>query len=486
MKARQVLLFIIASIASLALIGFFFPREGLKMGSFTLEFIHPSDILKKDTTTKVDINLVLEQENYMQNEEIRNLSDSIRVLEDFAEKSPLRIRYPEDNPKYLFQLYSMLDRARKENKTVRIIHYGDSQIEIDRISDVIRKDLQEKFGGIGPGLIPAIQTIPSRSVSQSFSGNLSRYAVYGTASDRASHRRYGIMAMMAELKGEANIQFTTRGDAYTSAKNYTKIRLIVGNNEGPFTATLSTGNSNLGSKSIETSKNGVSILTWETQNPIRSANLSLNGKADIYGIGLDGKSGIALDNVPMRGCSGTIFTGISKESMTTAFKQMDTKLILLQFGGNMMPQINNKERIEWYGEQMAKQIQLLKEINPDAFFIFIGPSDMSKNIKGNMETWPYLEDVNNELQKVALENGIAFWNMFEAMGGKNSMPEWVKANPSLATSDYIHFTSRGANRIGEMFITAFMNDYQIYKIVEKYKSSKENKKTRNLIKNDKK
>ena len=162
MKARQVLLFIIASIASLALIGFIFPTEGIKIGDFTLEFIHPSEITKKDTTTKVDINLVLEQENYMQNDEIRNLSDSIRVLEDFAENNPLRIRYPEDNPKYLFQLYAMLDQTKKENKLIRIIHYGDSQIEIDRISDVIRKNLQAKFGGIGPGLIPAIQTIPSR------------------------------------------------------------------------------------------------------------------------------------------------------------------------------------------------------------------------------------------------------------------------------------------------------------------------------------
>lgn len=484
MKARQVLLFIIVSIASLALIGFFFPKEGIKIGDFALEFIHPSEILKKDTSTKVDINLVLEQENYMQNNEIRDLSDSIRVLEDFADNSPLRIRYPENNSKYLYPLYEMLDNAKKEKKTIRIIHYGDSQIEIDRISDVIRRDLQEVFGGFGPGIIPAIQTIPSRSVSQSFSGDLIRYSVYGNAANRASHHRYGIMAMMAELNGEASIQFGTRNDAYSNAKTFTKIRLIVGNNEDSFSATLSARNTDLGTKSIESSKKGISILIWEIQNPIRNANLSLHGKADIYGICLDGKSGVALDNIPMRGCSGTIFTRISKESMSDAYSQIDTKLILLQFGGNMMPQINNVERIEWYGEQIAKQVQLLKDINPNAYFIFIGPSDMSKNIKGNMETWTYLEEVNNELQKVALENGIAFWNMFEAMGGKNSMPEWVKASPSLATTDYIHFTSRGANRIGEMFITAFMNDYQIYKILKKYKSSQESKKSRNPIKND--
>ncbi len=476
MKARQVLFFILASISLLALLGYFFPKDGIKIGSYTLEFIHPSEIIKEDTVSKVDIHNVLDQGNYLESDEIKSLTDSIRILEEFAELSPLRIRFPENNNKYLFPLFSVLDNAKKDKKTIRIIHYGDSQIEIDRISDIIRQELQQKFGGSGPGMIPAIQTIPSRTVSQSFTGNLTRYSVYGSSADRATHRRYGIMAMMSELNGEANISFRTRGEAYSNAKKFSKIHLIIGNNENQFSARLSSGNSDFGVKTVENSKNGISVLTWDLGNAISNASLNLAGKADIYGICLDGKWGITFDNIPMRGCSGTIFTGIAKESMSEAYKQTNTNLIIMQFGGNMMPQISGIKRVEWYGEQMAKQIQYMKEVHPDALFIFIGPSDMSRNIKGNMETWPYLEEVNSQLEKTALDNGIAYWNMFEAMGGKNSMPEWVKSQPALATTDYIHFTARGANKIGELFVTALMNNYQIYSIIDQYKTSKETKK----------
>lgn len=478
MKARQVLFFILTSISLLALLGYFFPKDGIKVGSYTLEFIHPSEIIKEDTVSKVDIHNVLDQGNYLNSEEVQSLTDSIRILENFAENSPLRLRLPDDNSQYLFPLFHLMDNSKKNKQTIRIIHYGDSQIEIDRISDIIREELQKKFGGIGPGMIPAIQTIPSRTVSQSYTGNLTRYSVYGSSADRATHRRYGIMAMMSELNGEANINFRTRGEAYSKAKKFSKIHLIIGNNENQFSARLSSGSSDFGVKTVESSKSGITLLTWDLGNAISSANLNILGKADIYGICLDGKWGVAFDNIPMRGCSGTIFTGIAKESMSEAYKQTNTNLIIMQYGGNMMPQISGMNRVEWYGEQMAKQIQYLKEVHPEALFIFIGPSDMSRNIKGNMETWPYLEEVNNQLQKTALDNGIAYWNMFEAMGGKNSMPEWVKSQPALATTDYIHFTPRGANKIGELFVTALMNNYQIYSIIEQYKTSKESKKTK--------
>ena len=43
------------------------------------------------------------------------------------------------------------------------------------------------------------------------------------------------------------------------------------------------------------------------------------------------------------------------------------------------------------------------------------------------------------------------------------MSRWVKAKPALAGSDYIHFTPRGADRMGEMFTNALMVYYEYYK-----------------------
>ena len=53
--------------------------------------------------------------------------------------------------------------------------------------------------------------------------------------------------------------------------------------------------------------------------------------------------------------------------------------------------------------------------------------------------------------------------MYEVMGGKNSMPKWVDADPSLAASDYIHFSPKGAKKIAEEFNTKLFEMYNAYK-----------------------
>jgi hypothetical protein len=50
------------------------------------------------------------------------------------------------------------------------------------------------------------------------------------------------------------------------------------------------------------------------------------------------------------------------------------------------------------------------------------------------------------LRKMAHEEQIAYWSMYNAMGGENSMVKWVEIG--LAGSDYVHFTRSGANKIG--------------------------------------
>ena len=71
------------------------------------------------------------------------------------------------------------------------------------------------------------------------------------------------------------------------------------------------------------------------------------------------------------------------------------------------------------------------------------------------------------MKNTALASGAGFWNMYEVMGGENSMIQWVKNNPALATPDYIHFTPRGADRIAEMFYESLNNYYEYYKMRKK-------------------
>jgi lysophospholipase L1-like esterase len=143
-------------------------------------------------------------------------------------------------------------------------------------------------------------------------------------------------------------------------------------------------------------------------------------------------------------------------------EELNTSLIILQFGGNVMPYLRDEEHARQYGYGFQKEIEWIKNAAPRVSVIVIGPSDMSQKVDDYYETYPLLESVRDALKKAAFNAGAGYWDMYEAMGGKNSMPSWVDADPALAVTDYTHFTPRGARIISEFFYKALILEYESY------------------------
>ena len=80
--------------------------------------------------------------------------------------------------------------------------------------------------------------------------------------------------------------------------------------------------------------------------------------------------------------------------------------------------------------------------------------------EGQFVTYPGLEGIRDALRDATLESGFGFWDLYDAMGGHNSMASFVQADPPLATPDYIHFTNLGVNLVAEMFYNALMLEYK--------------------------
>jgi hypothetical protein len=48
------------------------------------------------------------------------------------------------------------------------------------------------------------------------------------------------------------------------------------------------------------------------------------------------------------------------------------------------------------------------------------------NVDGDYKTMPMLKELVDVQRKVAADNGVCFWNLFEAMGGDSTMVRWVE------------------------------------------------------------
>jgi hypothetical protein len=75
-------------------------------------------------------------------------------------------------------------------------------------------------------------------------------------------------------------------------------------------------------------------------------------------------------------------------------------------------------------------------------------------------THPLLEDLRDAIRKAAFDSGCAFFDMYDCMGGKNSMVSWVEQG--IAAKDYIHFSPQGARKIATLLYSSLINDYNAF------------------------
>ena len=449
MKAHRILIFILSVIALLAVLCSFFPTEGIEVGGMSLHFPSIGDIVYGSGEEEAeDPALVIERRQAAMREARKN------DLIAYFESDPARIHLPGGDLTYLDPFFAALEKAGQEH--LRILHYGDSQIEEDRISKVLRDSLQTRFGGGGPGLMPVRDKYYTLSFAESSSSTPQRYLVYGPAEMRGAGGRYGVMGEMCHFDSTATTTLYPIKSNDAPSRWFNRLTLL---SSGGGTYIQCRGQK----VAVEPSQDIVST-TFTLPDSTSRVSFTHSGYRDIYGVMLDSDTGVSLDNIPMRGCAGTIFSSISSSQLGSFFSEQNVRLIILQYGGNVVPYTKTEKAISQYCEGISRQIRLLRGLAPDARILFIGPSDMSTSVQGKMQTYPHLPGLVESLKAACLESGAAFWDMYSAMGGEGSMKKWVTSQPPLAGSDYVHFTPLGAKTIGEMCYESLMLYFDYYQL----------------------
>ena len=474
-KPWQILIFIISTFFVLLLLTIPFANGKIKISdNFNLKFISFNSLLENKKTEYVDIsdivNIKIDEPEIAVNKgtdtaDVKNI-DSLEI----KTKSIQTLIYSDAGRILLYNFFEDMEKSRK---TAHVLHYGDSQIEGDRITGYLRYKMQKRFGGSGNGLVAADKLAESFSINQEIEGNWKRYNIFGRRDSNLTHRNYGAMgtfSRFAPLKMqadtpvyEASINFSRSNIAYRNDRYYNKVRLFYGNSHEPVLAEVYADDKLIHFDKLSTKKS-VQVKEWYLKKSPKKLSIKFTGKdsPDIYGISLENTRGIVVDNIPMRGASGTDFTSIYYSSYKKMFNLLNVKMVILEYGGNAIPYIKTERGVKRYCNAFYKQLKMFKKLDKRIPIIVIGPADMSQNIDGEFISYPMLPSVIEEMKLVTKKAGYIYWDMFEAMGGENSMPAWVNSEPPLAAKDYIHFSHKGAKIIAEKFYEALekaLNEY---------------------------
>ena len=508
MRPIHILFFLLAVFSLVIGVSAIWPKDGVRLAEdFKLSFVTFEEIFEKDSTETLNLDSLLA--SYEVEFDSTAIKDSIRLAQLAYRKMVMRIQYA-DSADRLTRFFAALERSKSGTGSVRILHYGDSQVEGDRITSEVRNGLQRAFGGSGPGYIAAYPLSESMSLENLRSENWRRLPVFGNRDSTLTHNKFGMYGVFSRFTDfpvtdtiyqdsirtqitrtiedqevtkdtlivlEPIVRTTLPHDSvvsawielkpspigYYSSRRFTKFQLLFRNPDAPFKMRVILPDSSVTER--------VFPMNPYSQNYVQSfedspASIRLEFEAvsspDVFGIRLENDFGVTMDNIPMRGSSGTYFGKIAHGEMANQFAETKASLIILQFGGNTLPYLEDEAEVERYGGWFASQIRYLKRMNPQADFVLIGPSDMSIKEGTRFVTYPLLPKLRDVLKAEAFANEIGYWDMYEVMGGRNSMPVWVAADPPLASSDYVHFTRPGTRKIGELFLDALMKDYEEY------------------------
>lgn len=112
---------------------------------------------------------------------------------------------------------------------------------------------------------------------------------------------------------------------------------------------------------------------------------------------------------------------------------------------------------EVFKENYRRLISLIRQQSPDCAFIFITNNDSYRYIRRGMTYNHNAPTVQKAMFELAEEYGAAVWDVYDIMGGKDSVIDWRDAG--LVKKDRLHFTEEGYVLLGDLLYNAMAEDY---------------------------
>lgn len=406
---------------------------------------------------------------------VDSIPSGMVAIEDFADVQGLQ--------REMDHFYRALGQA--SSRPVRVAYYGDSYIEGDILTMDLRGLLQGKFGGKGPGFVE-IHCVSSdfrRSVNSKRSGWSNFHA-----NDKGRGFKSAMQGMAGsyfiphgnatyELRGQKNVYPNLLDTAEVATVYFTPgsgLNIEYALNGGTAFSLFSNGEEAreeyieeldttvkdsvvYRQRRVEQPQQGAgNVVAKSVSGRIGKFNMTVKGGGGsrFYGVALDGRKGVAIDNFSMRGSGGQFIEGIPQETLREFASVRPYDLIIIHYGLNVAgPKVKDYSA---YTNKMGNVIDRLKAAFPQASILVVSMGDRdSKGADGKMHTMGGVKELVNYERKMASDHHVAFWNLYEAMGGDGSLAKMK--DQKQANLDYTHINFAGGRHLAELLYEVLMN-----------------------------
>lgn len=355
------------------------------------------------------------------------------------------------------KFYSALDSVN--HQPVRILYFGDSFIEGDILTQDLREFMQTTYGGEGVGFvdITSITSQYRQTINTSVNGWDSHHAndrknfekslqgVNGKYFIPSSDNCYVEFSCPKKIHESHLARFSESTIYFTPGDNLS-ISVLV-NKEHQQNVYNAPNDLIVNENKVE------KVTTLADMTNIRY-NIKGGATSRFYGIAMEGKHGICVDNMSLRGSNGKFLADIPESTLASFAKARPYHLVIIQYGLNVAS--NQVKDYSNYTNRMRHAIQNFRKAYPNAAILLVGTSDRDeKGASGHMQTLQGIKDLVKYQRKLAEEECIAFWDLREAMGGEAGIAKMREQG--LAQVDYTHINFKGGKYIAQMLHQVLVN-----------------------------
>ncbi len=353
--------------------------------------------------------------------------------------------------------------ARGDDPAVtRVGHYGDSNIATDLVTSTVRNHLQGRFGDAGHGFVLAAKgSIPYKHRGVRHSSNESSWVTREVSrrQDRYGFYGYGGVQSRGEAGAWARVATARRGNAGTEASRF-DIYYQRRPRGGSFSVRLDRGDWERISTRARTRKDAVySIEADDGPHEIQLRHSS-GGAVYIYGVAVERDGpGVVYDSLGLVGARANRLLNFEEEHLAQQLELRGVSLVVLGFGGNEAS--DDKTEEEFYADY-AEVLSHVRQGREDLGCLVFAPLDQAERTRGRIRSLDSIPRIVAAQRRAAFDAGCAFYDTWEAMGGRDAMRRWYEARPRLAMGDFRHATPAGYEIIGTMFYKALLAGFAGY------------------------
>ena len=335
------------------------------------------------------------------------------------------------------QLFARMDAIEKgADTTLTIVHIGDSHLQAAYLSEKIKEQLQQRLTPADTLLSPGL-VFP---FSLAHTNNPFYYITEGSDTwqrmrnvDAELNMPLGLSGISLQTDTTSQIAIKFRNNSRTNKYIFSQLQIL-----------------GQGNASFQLNGHNYSVQHPINLHPSDSIKLQITPAKDsqftLQGLILENaQAKIHYHTLGVNGAQAKSY--LRCHNLQQQLKMLNPDWVIVSLGTNEAYAENF--RIDSLEHQWRKFLTTIERAAPHAAKLICTPNDhYNRNQQPNPNTLPLI----TMQKKLAREYHWATWDFYTLMGGFGSIEQW--ANESLTAKDKIHFTRKGYEKQGMLFIDA--------------------------------